>query len=49
MARRHGFFLVDLTLAIVMLPAAAFAQIVEEGRRPRIIGVAISVGDRWTK
>ena len=49
MARRHGFFLFDLTLAIAVLPAAAFAQSVEEATRPRIIGVAISVGDRWTK
>ena len=49
MARRRGFFLFDLTVAMAVLPAAAFAQNVEDARRPRIIGVAISVGDRWAK
>ncbi len=49
MARRRGFFLFDLTLATATLPVAAFARIVEEGRRPRIIVGGTCVGDWWAK
>lgn len=49
MARRRGFFLFDLTLVIAVLPVAAFARIVAEGRRSKIIVSGTCVGDRWAK